>query len=66
MKNYADQGGNFICQGLFIQLIPPGVPLGILGGGVPPGSSNPDLILDQKMCFATPATLPPKSKPVQI
>ena len=43
----------------------PGLPLGILGGGVPPSSSNPDLILDQKMCFSTPATLPPKSKPVQ-
>ena len=25
------------------------VPLGILGGGVPPGSSNPDPISDQKM-----------------
>ena len=26
-----------------------GVLLGILGGGVPPGSSNPDPISDQKM-----------------
>ena len=26
-----------------------GVLLGILGGGVPPDSSNPDPILDQKM-----------------
>ena len=28
-----------------------GVLLGILGGGLPPGSSNPDLISDQKMRF---------------
>ena len=27
--------------------------LGILGGGVPPGSSNPDPISDQKMYFST-------------
>ena len=26
-----------------------GVPLGIIAGGVPPGSSNPDPISDQKM-----------------
>ena len=38
---------------------PPGeVLLGILGGGVPPGSSNPDIISDQKLvifhvCFQT-------------
>ena len=31
------------------QLTPGGVPLGILGGDVPPGSSNPDPISDQKM-----------------
>ena len=31
-----------------------GVPLGILGGAVSPGSSNPDPISDQKMLFSTP------------
>ena len=32
----------------------PGVLLGILGGGVPPGSSNPDPISDQKCNFPHP------------
>ena len=27
---------------------------GILDGGVPPGSPNPDPILDQKISFSTP------------
>ena len=31
-----------------------GVLRGILGGAVPPGSSNPDPISDQKMLFSTP------------
>ena len=31
-----------------------GVLLGILGGSVPPGSPNPDLILDQKCHFLHP------------
>ena len=31
-----------------------GVLLGILGGGVPPGSSNPNQISDQKMLVSTP------------
>ena len=31
-----------------------GVLLGILGGGVPPGSLYPDPISDQKMPFFTP------------
>ena len=31
-----------------------GVLLGILVRGVPPGSSNPDPISDQKMSFSTP------------
>ena len=31
-----------------------GVLLGILGGGVPPGSPNPDPISDQKMSFSHP------------
>ena len=35
-----------------------GVLLGILGGGVVPGSSNPDLIADQKMSFSTPVFRP--------
>ena len=37
---------------------PPGVLLGIFGGGVPPGSSNPDPISDQKMSFFTPVFRP--------
>ena len=32
--------------------IPWGVLLGILGGGVPPWSPNPDLVSDQKMSFS--------------
>ena len=32
--------------------------LGILGWGMPPGSSNPDPISDQKMSFSTPAFRP--------
>ena len=35
-----------------------GVLLGILGGGVVPGSPNPDLIADQKMSFSTPVFRP--------
>ena len=31
-----------------------GVPLGILGGGVSPGSPNPDPVSDQKIKFSTP------------
>ena len=38
--------------------IPEGAFLGILGGGVPPGSPNPDLISDQKMSFFTPIFRP--------
>ena len=37
---------------------PRGVLLGILGGGVPPGSPNPDPISDQKMSFFTPVFRP--------
>ena len=33
--------------------------LGILGGGVPPGSLNPDPISDQKMSFFTPVKFRP-------
>ena len=33
---------------------PGGVLLGILGGGVLPGSPNPDPVADQKMLFFTP------------
>ena len=36
----------------------PGGYLGILGGGVPPGFSNPDPISDQKMSFSTPVFRP--------
>ena len=35
-----------------------GVLLGILGGGVPPGSPNPDPISDQKVLFYTPVFRP--------
>ena len=35
-----------------------GVLLGIFGGGAPPGSSNPDLVSDQKMSFSTPVFRP--------
>ena len=35
-----------------------GVLLGILGGGVPPGSTNPDPISDQKVLFSTPVFRP--------
>ena len=35
-----------------------GVLLGILGGGVPPGSSNPDPLSDQKVSFFTPVFRP--------
>ena len=35
-----------------------GVLLGILGGGVPPGSPNPDPISDQNMPFSTPIFRP--------
>ena len=38
--------------------LPEGVLLGILGGGVPPGSPNPDTISDQKMSFSTPVFRP--------
>ena len=35
-----------------------GVSLGIFGGRVPPGSSNPDPISDQKMSFSRPVFRP--------
>ena len=35
-----------------------GVLPGILGGGVPPGSSNPDPISDLNMPFSTPVFRP--------
>ena len=35
-----------------------GVLLGILGGDVPPGSPNLDLISDQKISFSTPVFRP--------
>ena len=44
-----------------------GVLLGILGGGVPPGSPNPDPISDQKCLFLHPfsdQTRPLRSIPV--
>ena len=37
---------------------PRGVLLSILGGGVPPGSPNPDPISDQKMSFFTSSSTP--------
>ena len=43
-----------VCKMLFndLELVPGGVLLGILGGGVPPGSPNPDRISDQTMSFS--------------
>ena len=38
--------------------MPGGVIPGILGGGVPPGSPNPDPISDQIMSFFTPVYRP--------
>ena len=35
-----------------------GLLLGILGGGVPPGSPNPEPPSDQKMSFSTPVFRP--------
>lgn len=35
-----------------------GLLLGIVGGGVPHGSPNPDHILDQEMAFSTPVFRP--------
>ena len=35
-----------------------GVLLGILGGGVPPGSPNPDPISEQNIPFSTPVFRP--------
>ena len=32
--------------------------LEILGGGLPPGSPNPELISDQNMSFSTPVLRP--------
>ena len=40
------------------EFTPGGVLLGILGGGVPPGSSNPDPISDLNMPFSTPVFRP--------
>jgi len=40
-----------------------GVLLGIFGGGVPPASSNPDPISDQKMSFPTPVFRPSFKNP---
>ena len=39
-------------------MVPGGVLLGILGGGVPLGSPNPDPISDQKMLMSTPVFRP--------
>ena len=40
--------------------------MGILGGGVPPGSPNPDHISDQKMSFFTPIFRPGLQNPYQL
>ena len=39
-------------------LIPEGVALGILGGGVPPGIPNPDPTSHPKKSFSTPVLRP--------
>ena len=43
---------------IYTLLLIPGLLLGILGGGVQPGSPNPDPISDQKMSFSTPVFRP--------
>ena len=40
--------------------------MGILGGGVPPGSPNPDHISDQKMSFFTPIFRPGLQNPYPL
>ena len=37
--------------------------MGIIGGGVPPGSTNPDPISDQKMSFSRPVLRPDLQNP---
>ena len=50
---------NLRTEYIFILIKYRGVLLGILGGGVPPGSSNPDPISDQNMFrFSTPVFRP--------
>ena len=51
----------YLCKILarFVRISSPGgVLLGILYGGVPPGSANPDSISYQKMSFSTPVFRP--------
>ena len=43
---------------ILVSKTPGGVLLGILGGGVPPGSSNPDPISDLNMPFSPPVFRP--------
>jgi len=50
-------------QGGGTQLINTVIPLGILGGGVPPASPNPDPISDQKMPFPIPVFRPGLKNP---
>ena len=40
--------------------------MGLPGGGVPPGSPNPDPISDQKMSFFTPVFRPDLQSPYQL
>ena len=40
--------------------------LGILGGGVPPGSQNPDPISEQKMSFSRPVFRPGLSAEIML
>ena len=42
---------------------PRGILLGILGGSVPPGSSNPDPLYDQKISSSTPVFRPDLKNP---
>ena len=46
------------CSFCLVSILLVGVLLGILGGGVPPGSSNPDPLSDQKVSFFTPVFRP--------
>ena len=58
MVRDADPPGSSPLSDRKLDLFPGGVLLGILGGGVPPGSSNPDLISDLNMLFSTPVFRP--------
>ena len=60
IESEIEESENFRAQihEALVKLQTRGVLLGILGGGVPPGSSNPDPISDLNMPFSTPIFRP--------